>query len=364
MNVRSIAFVTTGDIKDIATAKRALGMANPLFELGWEVHIVIKDTVENKNRITLECNSKINVHYYTGNSFLAELKEKNDILNSIECKFIYLCGFVLRNIVRKKTGRIFLSEHSELLSEIPNIPYYKRKLYGYLEKYSVKYSDGLLNASNYLETYFKSYKPKKSLYFPYAFSTENLFKKSLKQIKPSIQVLSDKKNLVYLGTVRRNYGIFTMLEAFKYLNKNNLRLIILGAGKHFEEAVDYVEANGLKESVSLMGFIDEEDISDYFSIADGFLSPMNDTVQDKARCPSKLYMYLPYCKPVITCKLGEPYEVLDNDGFYYKPNNSKNLSTTILKALQTKEIPEIWKEHTWSYRSNQFDQWISHNFNR
>ena len=45
---KKICFVTTGDIKNIATAKRALGMADPLVELGWEVSILMEDTEENK----------------------------------------------------------------------------------------------------------------------------------------------------------------------------------------------------------------------------------------------------------------------------------------------------------------------------
>ena len=363
MTTKSIAFVTTGDIKQIATAKRALGMANPLFDLGWDVHVILKDTDENRNRVDLECNSNINIHFYRSNSLFSELKEKNNILKKLDCKYIYLCGFVLRNIIRKKSNRIFLSEHSELLSEVPNLPSYKRTLYKFLEKYSVRYSEGLLNASQYLNNYFEKYRPKKSLYFPYAFSNQTLIKKSTKTIKPSIQILTDKKNVIYLGTVRRNYGIFTMLEAFKYINNKDYRLIVLGSGKHYVEAVDFVKRNNLEDSVCLTGFVDEEEISDYFSIASGFLSPMNDTIQDKARCPSKLYMYLPYCKPIITCMLGEPYQVLGNDGFYYENNNAKSLSDTILEALKTEEIPEIWQSHTWSFRSQQFDHWISQNFN-
>ena len=47
---KKICFVTTGDIKNIATAKRALGMANPLQALGWEVHILLEDAAENVSK--------------------------------------------------------------------------------------------------------------------------------------------------------------------------------------------------------------------------------------------------------------------------------------------------------------------------
>ncbi len=46
-----ICFVTTGDIRVNATAKRALGMARPLDGLGWKVAVVLEDTAENLSLI-------------------------------------------------------------------------------------------------------------------------------------------------------------------------------------------------------------------------------------------------------------------------------------------------------------------------
>lgn len=48
-----ICFITTGDIKNIATAKRALGLANPLADLGWEVSIIMENCEE---KLRKECN--------------------------------------------------------------------------------------------------------------------------------------------------------------------------------------------------------------------------------------------------------------------------------------------------------------------
>lgn len=48
-----ICSITTGDIKNIATAKRALGLANPLVDLGWDVSILMEDTEENRHRVSM-----------------------------------------------------------------------------------------------------------------------------------------------------------------------------------------------------------------------------------------------------------------------------------------------------------------------
>ena len=62
--MKKICFVTTGDIKTIATAKRALGLANPLTDLGWQVSIIMEDRKENRHRCNLECDNRVNIYYY------------------------------------------------------------------------------------------------------------------------------------------------------------------------------------------------------------------------------------------------------------------------------------------------------------
>ena len=51
--IMKICFITTGDIKNIATAKRALGLANPLADLGWEVSIIMENCEEHRKLLQL-----------------------------------------------------------------------------------------------------------------------------------------------------------------------------------------------------------------------------------------------------------------------------------------------------------------------
>lgn len=363
-----ICFITTGDIENIATSKRALGMANPLIELGWEVHIIMEDVEGNHKRVEMECNSKVQLHYFKSSSALMEVKSKSRIINNLQPDYIYLCAFVFRNIIHPKSKKIKkLVEHSELQSSIPDIKGGKKLLVKLLEYYSIIYSDGLLCASKYLETVYlkksKIIRKKISiLHFPYAFSKDMYMQKETSELPEEFLNYKDKLNFVFLGSITKNYGAFTMLEAFLKLTKTHkgIRLILLGKGRHYQEAINFVKEHDLNEFVYMPGFIKETDISNYFSVADFFISPMQDTIQDWARCPSKLYMYLPFKKPVITCKIGEPHHVIGQKGYYFEPNSSKSLNETISNLLNRKEIsdyvaPEI---HTWEQRSTDFDRWI------
>lgn len=367
--MQHICFITTGDIKSIATSKRALGMANPLFHNGWKVSIIMEDTEENRYRAELECNSNINLYFFKKGSVFNEIKQKNNIINQIKPDFLYICAFVTRNIVGIKSKAKKIVEHSELQSGIPDIKGVHKIRALFNEYLSIIYSDFILNASQYLQSYFSNkckrlgFKNKPNFYFPYAYSTTIIQNRTIDFNNKENQSYKDKTIFVFLGTVTRNYGIFTILDATKELSKTHqdFKVLILGKGRHYNEALAYINNEKLNDIVEMPGYIKEEDISYYFSLASSFISPMNDTIQDWARCPSKLYMYLPYNKPIITCKIGEPFEVLQDAGMYYSTGNATELAQQMENVIKNK-IPQKKCNaslHTWEYRTNQFINWIN-----
>lgn len=366
-----ICFITTGDIKDIATSKRALGMASFMAELAWDVHIIMEDAEENRLRVGLECTSSVTVHYFEKCNPFEERKIKKQLLGQIKPDFVYICAFVFRNIVRFRDAYT-LVEHSELQSgmdENKKLAYLKTL---FIEYYSIMYADGLLLASKYLEKVFNKRKKKlfknnqPNLYFPYAYHPEIYSKSQNRSASGSKHQYEGKFVIVYIGSMAENYGLFTMLEACKMLKteKLNVKLLLLGKGSHYKEGLEYVAKNTLEDVVEMLGYVDEEDVPAFFEQGDAFLSPLNNTVQDWARCPSKLYMYLPYNKPVITCKIGEPYEVLKETGIYYESGDSQSLCQAI-KALVTEKRPvEMFdsSQHSWKQRSQDFHDWVLNAF--
>lgn len=369
---RKITFVTTGDIKNIATAKRALGLANPLVELRWDVSILMENTEENRHRVQMECGEMVKVYYYPHCSMTEERKYKNELIKEINPDFLYICAFVTRNIVGISHRSKKLVEHSELQSGIPDMRGL-RKLFCYIyEYYSIIYSDALLNASVYLQNIFRQRAKRilrgkvPMLYYPYAFNPDVIKVVDIDYTLPKFKRFENKVNFVFLGTVTRNYGVFTILEAVKELIKkeHDFQMLMLGRGRHYDEAKIYVENEGLSDVVYMPGFVEEEEISEYFSIATAFVSPMNDTIQDWARCPSKMYLYIPYKKPIITCKIGEPYEVLKEQGNYYMPGNSAEMYQQMKSIIKEKKTvinikPEI---HSWKTRAEELTEWIKNTF--
>lgn len=356
-----ICFVTTGDIQHIATAKRALGMANWLQQLGWHVSILMEDCQENHHRVSLECSSEIEVHYFPPSSLITEIKNKNKLLKTIQPDVVYICAFVTRNAV--STSSIKLVEHSELQSTFKGLPYPQRLRHLLFEYASLFYADGILNASKYLMKVFEkkanqTLRKIPQLYFPYAYS------ESVCQVLPKAEK-TDNKIFIFIGSVIIEYGVLTLVKAFEQISTTHpqAKLWILGKGKDFNRVRKYVKDNELT-NIEFKGYINEEDIPQLFSQADYFLSPMNDTIQDWARCPSKLYMYLPYQKPIVTCRIGEPFEVLGTEGIYYRPSDEESLATTIAELLDKKKetINIDPKLHSWKHRTQEFHEWFNQNF--
>lgn len=367
--MKKICFITTGDIKDIATAKRALGLASPLCDLGWKVSIIMQDTPTNRSRVGLECDSRIQALFYPKGKVFYEREIKGELLRKIKPDFVYICAFVFRNILRLPHGCKCLVEHSELSSAIPDQPLWKRRLNLLLEFYSIVYADGLLNASKYLQDIYRKRarrlcrKKLPMLYFPYAYSSKVCY---VDDSLRGMRISKDDRWFVFLGSLTENYGAFIMLHAFERLHKDfpNYHLLLLGKGSAFDDVIDYIREHELSSFVHAPGYIAEEDIPKYFSVADAFISPMNNTVQDWARCPSKLYMYLPYGKPIITCKIGEPYYTLGNNGIYFSPAQTESL----VDAIKSMGRNDHWSLnldpllHEWEHRAEELDRWISRNY--
>jgi glycosyltransferase involved in cell wall biosynthesis len=367
----TICFVTIGDITSIATLKRALGMANPLQSMGWEVSIIAMDCPENRKRIGSECNSNVRAYYYQPGKALAEINEKTLLVKKINPQYINLCSYSYRNRLYKTrlNGKPkIIIEHSELPSGIPDYNGIKKVGAYFFEYLSIIYADFLICASKYLiNTYqkrssqvFKSDIP--MLYSPYAFNKESLRK--IQAGLPPLRGPYGKDTIIlYMGTMTRNYGLFAMIDAMKIVKgeSDGVKLLLMGRGRHLAEAKAYVSENNLQDCVEFLGYVPEAEIDIYFNRADAFISPLKDTVQDNARCPSKIYMYLPFRKPVFTCKIGEPKEIFGNNGFYFQYERPDTLAQLILdlKSGNLRKVNIPIEEHSWNNRSIAFHRWIT-----
>ncbi|MEC7760320.1 MAG: glycosyltransferase family 4 protein [Pseudomonadota bacterium] len=361
-----IVFVTTGDIEDIATSKRAFGMTEPLTALGYRVAILLQDTPTNRSRLAAEAPSA-EPHWFSAGPALREMRLKRRLLRQLSPDIVYVGAFGIRNAVLplRPSRALYLVEHSELLSAISNTSLKRRVTNFVLEWLAFKAFDGQVCASRYLEDYVRDRLPQNAAervhYSPYAYSRSTLL--------PAGGGSRDgaagrKKRILYMGTLARNYGIFHIMEAVDRMRRSDpgFECVVLGKGRHFDEAVGHARALDLGEAIDFRGYVPEEELPGYFSSTDVFVAPIFDTIQDKARCPSKMFMYVPFNRPVVTSAIGEARELFGADyPFYFEPDNVDEMAACLTAALET---PEDWTppwsadDHEWTARAIAFDSWI------
>ncbi|MCH8540764.1 MAG: glycosyltransferase family 4 protein [Opitutales bacterium] len=361
-----ICFINSLSYSQNPSLKRATGMAPALADLGYSVSIVLEGSEENKKKIQEDCPDIEAIFYPPGLSRNSERNWKNHILQKISPDLVYICTVNRRNWVKQPSPKAkIIAEHNELQSVIKNkgLRRYLDLLFewGHLLSF-----DAHLLASRYLQkVYDKRLRclglKSPTLYQPFAFGENN--EKIQVELLTSLKgKYPADKTFLYMGSFWENYGFWDMLKAFQKLAKSakDFQFLLSGKGPEKERGMQWVEENGLQEQIRFLGYLPDAELATYFAFADAFLCPLRDTAQDKARCPSKLFMYIPFQKPIITCKIGEAWELLREKGTYYSPGNSDDLYERLLEFVNN-PLPTLGIDlgkHTWKARALEFDHWV------
>jgi glycosyltransferase involved in cell wall biosynthesis len=367
-----IAFVTIGDFSRHATLKRATGMAKPLMEAGQEVAILLEDTPANREKVRLECSDATIFWRGHEDSQWRERRLKQKTIDEWKPDLVWICGDTLRNwVFRPARGCIILADHVELESAIQR-NFVRRCVFLLMEWAGCLYYDGHICASRYLEKLYAKRLARigrhdRVHYSPFA-NTDSDAARTVPDGNTVKRRFSGKKILFYMGSFVENYGFWDMLESFRILSRTrgDFVAMMIGHGPEKEKGEEWIRINGLENVIHIEGYVAESDLPAHFAAADVFICPLHDTVQDWARCPSKLYMYLPFYKPVVTCAVGEAAELFGGNGCYFRPGDITSLTARLVETLDHPErfpTPDA-AAHTYKARTAPFLAWVGRAFSR
>ncbi|MFB6204142.1 MAG: glycosyltransferase family 4 protein [Candidatus Nanohaloarchaea archaeon] len=154
-----------------------------------------------------------------------------------------------------------------------------------------------------------------------------------KNVKEELGI--DGKMVFFVGRHAEQKGIEHLLYGFsKFLNAGDATLVIGGEGHMTPALEDFVEILGIGDRVKFPGFIPDEELGDYYSAADVFVSPSIDE-------PFGLTLTeaLESGTPVVATENGAE-EVLPQDSFVKVRPDSDSIKTGLEKAMEV-EIPEF-----------------------
>lgn len=143
---------------------------------------------------------------------------------------------------------------------------------------------------------------------------------------------SDKKVFLFWSKLDKEHDINTLLEAMKWLNRNDLKLMIIGDNK---------EDKKITQKYNFVDFLANQpdlNIAKLISACDFTVLPIKNIPFYENAIPDEIYPYLACNKKIITSKLFDEIESLKDEIFVYESGNTSDLKLTLEKALNSSEI--------------------------
>jgi len=329
------------------------------------VNVVLQDHPDN--RAAFEGLSGVTLYFFPACGAIAERRTKSRILGSLQPDITHVCGLGWRNLVRRPPrGLALLMDHVELESAIAGSGSVRRMLQRILEWWSLREHDGHVAASRFLESWAANGVGRRNtvLYLPYAHDRPRVSHHSEGDWHARF---SGRSIVLYSGGWWSNYGFYESLQAAELLAgmRSDFVLVLTGRGPEEAGGRRWIKERGLEDRIHFAGYLTAAELESLMESASVFLSPLNNTIQDRARCPSKVFLYMQHRRPIVIAAVGEGLEYFSDGQFRYSPGDFVQMARAIERAL---DVPRRWtpnyeaERHTWLERVEAWETWVNGNW--
>ena len=249
---------------------------------------------------------------------------------------------VLTLKIRKK--KLVYDSH-EYFTEVPELQNRKKikKIWERIEKYSLpKVQFSYTVCQSIADIYNKKYgiDMKVVRNIPHC-------KEEIKYIKPLIiSELSDRKIILYQGSVNIGRGIEYIIDAMNYID--DAVFIIIGDGDIKSELELKVKDSGLENKVKFIAKIPFDKLSSYTKFADvGISIEENIGLNYYYTLPNKLFDFIRANVPVLVSRLPEIERIVNKYeiGCFIENHNPEHIAEKIKFMINNKEEINLWKKN-------------------
>jgi glycosyltransferase involved in cell wall biosynthesis len=230
-------------------------------------------------------------------------------------------------------------------------PWHWRKVFDFQERWLPRHSQAVTVASRTLETQMwgLGVSPGRVFYVPNCPSPEFSAQARCVQDSERARVreelgIGDAPMAIYVGYITRGNDLDVAVQAFVLLRDQleSARLVIVGTGEGLQDLKRLVDQQRLGASVLFTGWLDHLQVPSYLAAADAAIYPYRDSLVHRAKCSIKILEYMVMGKAIITNRVGQNTEYLENgeSGILAEPGNVREFAAGLYTVLTDRAFAE------------------------
>jgi glycosyltransferase involved in cell wall biosynthesis len=361
-----LLFIGTSSMDRNATQQKLYFLSCELARRGRTIAACVPDLPQNREFFN-ENGKDVDVRYFPKGSAFEEHRWKSALLLRERWHAVHSIGVGYRTLVSFKHnvgGAPVLFDFDEQASSIQGNPLWKRLYFLWIERQMFANAAGFTCSSAYLMNWVGARRPDlndRTLYLPVAIAREE------HRIDPELSVsirsrFLGRKILIYLGSISKTYQVGDLIELAEALSRIRHDFIVMICGDGPDRAFYHqqvIERN-LSQWVHFEGHVDRRKVASFLDAASVLLFPFHDTLQNRARCPTKAYHYAAANRPLVTNRIGEVAALFGEKAFYFQEKDISAMAESCQQAMSathsfSNEIP--FASLTWSDRANRYEKW-------
>lgn len=214
-----------------------------------------------------------------------------------------------------------------------------------LGKYNLLHSDGIIAVSQKTKEYMQTILGKKGNNIDVLYNGIDVTRfspiKDKKKLREKYTIPLDSFICLTIRRMTFKNGIDILLEVAKHTKNKHIHFLLGGVGPETEKIKKYIADNAIT-NVSLLGFIRDSELPEYYSLSDLYILPS----RDGEGFPMTILEAFACGLPVLATKSGGHVEIITEDktGFLVETNNYKKILEKLeYLAQNTDQLPIISK---------------------
>jgi len=187
------------------------------------------------------------------------------------------------------------------------------------------------------------------------------FVKKAKVDENLVQKYKDKFVVLYIGGFGAHRGIDTAIKGMKYIDKDDIILLLVGKGskKIENEFKELIRENKLESKVEIVGWQPFEKVYTYQKLASVCIVPHHSNEHTDNTIPHKLYQYMMVGKPVVVSSCPPLARVVKeaNSGLIFKAGDPKDFANKILEIYENRDLQEYFSKNGLKYTFDDKHTW-------